>query len=76
VLAGKLVEELGCTYVLEGQEVHSNASIGIAIYPNDAEDPTELVKHADLAMYEAKHHGQFNYQFYRERGAAFREGSD
>ena len=55
------MEELGRTYVLEGQEVHSNASIGIAIYPNDAEDPAELVKHADLAMYEAKHHGRFNY---------------
>ena len=75
VLAEKLVEELGRPYVLEGQEVHSNASIGIAIYPNDAEDPAELVKHADLAMYEAKHHGRFNYQFYRdELGAAFREG--
>ena len=74
VLAEKLVEELGRTYVLEGQEVHSDASIGIAIYPNDAEDPAELVKHADLAMYEAKHHGRFNYQFYRdELGAAFRE---
>ena len=75
VLAGKLVEELGRTYVLEGQEVHNNTSIGTAIYPNDAEDPAELVKHADLAMYEAKHHGRFNYKFYRaERGAAFREG--
>jgi diguanylate cyclase (GGDEF)-like protein/PAS domain S-box-containing protein len=61
VLAEKLVEELGRPYVLEGQEVHSNASIGIAIYPNDAEDPAELVKHADLAMYEAKHHGRSNY---------------
>ena len=74
VLAEKLVEELGRTYVLEGQEVQSNASIGIAIYPNDAEDPAELVNHADLAMYEAKHHGRFNYQFYRdELGTAFRE---
>ena len=61
VLAEKLVEELGRPYVLEGQEVHSNTSIGIAIYPNDAEDPAELVKHADLAMYEAKHHGRSNY---------------
>ena len=68
------MEELGRTYVLEGQEVHSDTSIGIAIYPNDAEDPTELLRHADLALYEAKHHGRFNYQFYRdELGAAFRE---
>ncbi len=74
VLAGKLVEELGRTYVREGQEVHSDTSIGVAIYPNDAEDPTELLRHADLALYEAKHHGRFNYQFYRdELGVAFRE---
>ena len=74
VLAEKLVEELGRTYVLEDQEVQSGASIGIAIYPNDAEDPAELIKHADLALYEAKHRGRFNYQFYRdELGEAFRK---
>jgi diguanylate cyclase (GGDEF)-like protein/PAS domain S-box-containing protein len=74
VLAGKLVEELGRTYVLEGQEVHSGTSIGIALYPNDAETPEDLMKHADLALYEAKHRGRFNYRFYRkELGAAFLE---
>ncbi|WP_332670723.1 PAS domain S-box protein [Aromatoleum sp.] len=74
VFAGKLVEELGRTCVLEGQEVHSGASIGITVFPNDATNPEELIKHADLALYEAKHRGRFNYQFYRkELGAAFLE---
>jgi diguanylate cyclase (GGDEF)-like protein/PAS domain S-box-containing protein len=74
VLAGKLVEDLGRTYVLEGQEVQSGTSIGIALYPNDAETPEELMKHADLALYEAKHRGRFNYRFYRkELGVAFLE---
>jgi diguanylate cyclase (GGDEF)-like protein/PAS domain S-box-containing protein len=74
ILAGKLVEDLGRTYVLAGLEVQSGVSMGIALYPNDAESPEELMKHADLALYEAKHRGRFNYQFYRkELGAAFLE---
>lgn len=66
VLAGKVVRELGLTYTLEHQEVHSGASIGIALYPSDTEAQGELIKRADLALYEAKHRGRFNYQFYRE----------
>ena len=74
ILAGKLVEDLGGKYVLEDQEVHSGASLGIALYPNDAEDAEELMKHVDLALYNAKHRGRSNYQFYRkELGVALSE---
>jgi len=74
VLAEKIVEELGRTFVLEGQEVHSGTSIGIALFPNDAIDPEHLVKLADLALYEAKSRGRYNFQFYRhEMGAAIEE---
>jgi diguanylate cyclase (GGDEF)-like protein/PAS domain S-box-containing protein len=71
ILAAKLVEELGRPFLLEGQEVHSGASIGIALFPNDAEAPERLMKQADLALYEAKGRGRYNFQFYRpEMGAA------
>jgi len=74
VLAEKLVADLRRKYVLEDQEVQSGASLGIAVYPNDSEEPEELMRHADLALYDAKHRGRFNYQFYRkELGAAFSE---
>jgi len=73
-LAEKIVGELGRTFVLEGQEVHSGTSIGIALFPNDAKEPEQLVKLADLALYEAKGRGRYNFQFYRhEMGTAVEE---
>jgi diguanylate cyclase (GGDEF)-like protein/PAS domain S-box-containing protein len=74
ILAGKLVEELGRPYVLEDQQGQCGASIGVAVFPGDAENPEDLIKRADLALYEAKHRGRSNYQFYRqELGVAFVE---
>ena len=50
---------------LDGRESHVHASIGIALLPDDARDPEELVRHADLAMYEAKKAGAGRHGFYR-----------
>ena len=73
-LAEKLVDELSRPYCFDGAEVHSGASIGIALYPNDANEGETLMKLADLALYEAKHRGRYNFQRYRdEMGAAVRE---
>ncbi len=41
-----------------------SASIGISIFPEDAENGQELIKNADLAMYRVKNSGKANYQFY------------
>jgi len=66
VLADKIVVELSLPYQLDGQEVYSGTSMGIALYPEDAHEPGQLVKLADLALYEAKNQGRLNYQMYRQ----------
>ena len=47
-----------------GQQCRVTASIGIAMFPDDAEDANALMKHADMAMYHAKEEGKNGYQFY------------
>ena len=47
-----------------GHECRVTASIGIAMYPDDARDAQTLMKHADMAMYLAKEEGKNNFQFY------------
>ncbi|WP_111643241.1 sensor domain-containing protein [Marinimicrobium alkaliphilum] len=46
------------------QECRVTTSIGICLYPDDAQDEQALLKHADIAMYRAKEEGKNNYQFY------------
>src|ERR1035437_78697 len=60
---------LAITYkpiVLMGDECRVTASIGISVFPKDAEDEQSLLKNADIAMYLAKEEGKNNYQFYSE----------
>ena len=44
--------------------LYISSSIGISLYPQDAEDAKDLLKYADTAMYRAKENGRNNYQFY------------
>ncbi|MEY2654341.1 MAG: hypothetical protein RLZZ524_1369, partial [Pseudomonadota bacterium] len=61
----RIQREVSRPMTLEGREAHVDASIGIALLPDDASDPDELVRHADLAMYEAKKAGSDRHGFYR-----------
>jgi diguanylate cyclase (GGDEF)-like protein/PAS domain S-box-containing protein len=50
----------------DSQEIAITPSIGIAIYPDNAQVPTELLKQADTAMYQAKAAGRRTYSRYTE----------
>ena len=47
-----------------GQEVVISPSIGISLYPDHAQVPTDLLKFADTAMYQAKEGGRNTYMLY------------
>ncbi len=51
-------------FEIEGHQVEAGASIGIAIAPQDGDDPDELLKHADLALYRAKSDGRGSFHLY------------
>ena len=63
-VAQKIVTLLAESYVLENQTVSVTASIGIALYPLDAENMDDLLKNADKAMYRAKNGGKNSFHFY------------
>jgi EAL domain-containing protein (putative c-di-GMP-specific phosphodiesterase class I) len=48
----------------DGQEVSISVSIGISLYPDHAQVPTELIKRADAAMYQAKAAGRRTWMRY------------
>lgn len=66
MMGGKIVRQLSRPYRIDGHELLSTPSIGIAIFPADGEDTGALMKAADTAMYHAKSQGRANYQFFTE----------
>ena len=63
-VANEIREALRQPFDLEGQQAVLTASIGIAMYPDDALDPGTLVKYADTAMVRAKEAGRDGYRFF------------
>lgn len=57
-LAKKLIRKLSEPYHLDDQVVHTSASIGVTVFPDDATSIEALVKNADQAMYVSKNQGR------------------
>ena len=64
VLAQRIIDELCQPFDCRGIRLHSTASVGITLFPEDGENPEQLVKNADMAMYAAKAEGRNNYRFF------------
>jgi diguanylate cyclase (GGDEF)-like protein len=64
-LAKRLMRSLAEPHRVLGHKVAAPASIGIALAPQNGGNPEELMKHADLALYDAKTSGRCTYVFFR-----------
>jgi len=62
-IATKILHSLALPFLLKNTEHHISSSIGITLYPDDADSLEKLLKNADQAMYYSKEHGrnQFSY---------------
>ncbi len=63
-VAARILEALPHSVTIEGHQVSTMGSIGIAVFPEDGLDGETLVRHADTAMYHAKECGRGNYKFF------------
>jgi len=69
IVADKLVRAIEQACLIGGQEIHISASVGVGIYPDDAQDFATLMRHADLAMYQTKQARKIGRQTFK-RGKA------
>lgn len=65
--ADKLIGLMRQPMEVGGERLYVGASIGIARYPEDGDDPDSLLMRADAALYRAKQNGRCGYEFHSER---------
>ncbi|WMJ68369.1 bifunctional diguanylate cyclase/phosphodiesterase [Stenotrophomonas sp. 24(2023)] len=64
VVAERLIAAVAEPFVVDAAELQVSASLGIALYPDDAAGERELMAHADAAMYHTKQGGRNGYTFF------------
>lgn len=65
-IAENIIKTLAEEYHLGEEAVHISASLGITLFPNDAENIEGLIKNADQAMYEAKKKGRNCFSYFTQ----------
>lgn len=63
-LAARLIKTISAPYEIGGQTLSIGTSIGIAMAPTDTTDADELLKNADLALYQVKADGRGHFRFF------------
>jgi diguanylate cyclase (GGDEF)-like protein len=64
-LARQLISKLSEPFLWEGHQIQIGASVGVAMAPADGTDSLNLLRHADIALYEAKGAGRGRFHFFR-----------
>ncbi|WP_349999222.1 EAL domain-containing protein [Stenotrophomonas lacuserhaii] len=64
VVAERIIAAVAEPFLIEAAELQVTASLGIALYPDDAADERALMANADAAMYHTKQEGRNGYTFF------------
>ena len=67
MVAQKIIDVITEPFDIDGQQLRVGSSIGIAVYPEAGTDAKTLLKHADMAMYEAKAMQGSTYRFFTDQ---------
>lgn len=63
-ISSKIIESFSRPFCFKSEDIYVSSSVGISLYPADADTAEDLMKYADMAMYHAKELGKGNYQFF------------
>lgn len=64
IIGQRLIDDVSAPYCFEGQSLHIGASVGIGLFPERGQQPEDLLKQADTAMYQAKSTGRRTLMFF------------
>lgn len=64
--AERVVELVSQPFPIEEREAHVGASVGVSVSRPETDGPSEIVRQADIAMYEAKRRGGYRFQLYTQ----------
>lgn len=71
--AERLIKTFSETFQVQGKKLQVSCSIGAAVFPTHGNSREDLLKHADIAMYEAKRAGRNRFAMYEERFGTLRQ---
>jgi len=66
LIANKILDSFSQAFNINGIEAFTGASIGIAIFPTDTNEPVTLLRNADIALYRSKSSGKNSYCFFKK----------
>ncbi|MFZ2198859.1 MAG: EAL domain-containing protein, partial [Thermodesulfovibrionales bacterium] len=64
IIVRKILDTCNEAYTISGHELNITFSIGISVYPDDGQHVEDLMRNADMAMYNAKERGRNTFRFY------------
>jgi len=62
--AKEIIDLMSQPFRLDDQEIRIGCSIGVTLYPDDGNEPDQLIRDADIAMYNAKDQGRNMFQYF------------